>query len=80
MNIDDSGAGSPLTVLKMTKTMMFSGLVLLLGGCSTTSLQDHWQADSFSRNDLDNVLIVAVTANNTNRFIFESEIERGMKT
>lgn len=59
----------------------FTGLlfaVFLLGACTTTKQLDHWQAQDFSRNDLNNILIVAVTSNATNRFIFESEIERRM--
>ena len=60
------------------KTMLLSSLVVLLVGCSTTKLQDHWQDDSFSRNDLNNILIVGVTDNYTHRFIFESEFERAM--
>jgi hypothetical protein len=50
--------------------------VLLLGACPTTKQMDHWQAENFSRNDLNNVLIVAVTSNAGNRFLFESELER----
>lgn len=47
----------------------------LLGGCSTTKQLDHWQAESFSRDQLDNILIIAVISNNTQRFLFESELE-----
>lgn len=63
----------------MIKNLLLATIGLALYGCTTTKLVDHWQAESFSRNDLNNVLIVAVTSNQTNRFIFESEIERGMR-
>lgn len=61
---------------------MFKALTLstalLLSACSTTKLVDHWQAEGFSRNDLNNVLVIAVTGNETSRFLFESEVERIM--
>ena len=62
----------------MTNVQLILIAALLLGSCSTTKLVDHWQAENFSRNDLKNILIVAVTANETNRFLFEGVIERGM--
>ncbi len=43
----------------------------LLSSCSTTSLQDAWQAPSFHRKAMDDVLVVAVAANVTNRILFE---------
>jgi len=57
---------------------LFLLAVLLSSACSTTKLVDHWQAENFSRNDLNNILIVAVTSNQTNRFLFEGVIERAM--
>ena len=63
----------------MTKIqLLFSLAALLSSACSTTNLVDHWQAENFSRNDLNNILIVAVTSNETNRFLFEGVIERAM--
>jgi len=53
---------------------LFLLAVLLSSACSTTKLVDHWQAENFSRNDLNNILIVAVTSNATNRFLFEGVI------
>jgi len=50
---------------------LFILLPCLLGGCSTTSLQDAWQAPSFHRKAMDDVLVVAVSANVTNRILFE---------
>lgn len=48
------------------------GLVLvMLVGCTTTTLTDSWQAPGFQRKSMDNVLVVAVTANSTNRILFE---------
>lgn len=55
--------------------------VLVLSGlisCSSTKLQDYWQSENFSRSDLNNVLVVGVTSNQTNRFLFENEIARKM--
>ncbi len=61
----------------MIKIFAFAAVTLLLSGCVTsTKFVDSWQAESFSRDDLNNVLIVAVTSNTTYRFIFEAEIER----
>lgn len=59
----------------MHKVLIFTA-VLALSACTTTKQQDHWQSEDFSRNDLDNVLIVAVTSNQTHRFLFEKELER----
>ena len=50
--------------------------VFALSACTTTKQMDHWQDESFSRNDIDNVLVVAVTSNQTHRFLFEKELER----
>jgi len=36
----------------------------------------HWQAEAFSSSDLDHVLVIAVTGNETSRFLFESEVAR----
>ena len=48
------------------------GLVLvMLAGCTTTTLTDSWQAPGFQRKSMDNVLVVAVTTNSTNRILFE---------
>ncbi|MDH3640613.1 MAG: DUF4136 domain-containing protein [Gammaproteobacteria bacterium] len=62
----------------MIKALQLLSIVSILGACSTTKLVDHWQAETFSRNDLNQVLIVGVTNNAANRFLFESEIERAM--
>ena len=47
-------------------------LLLSLVGCGYTNLTDAWQSPSFKRNSLDNVLVVAVTPNKTNRILFEN--------
>ena len=52
--------------------------LILLSGCGTTKLVEHWQDESFSRDQLDNVLIVAVTINESNRFLFERSIKSAM--
>ena len=53
-------------------------LVVFVSGCSTTKLVDHWQDKSFSRNDINNVLIVGVTSDSSNRFLFENTLETAM--
>ena len=63
----------------MTRALAVLFAAYLLSACTTTKQMDHWQAEDFSRNDLNNVLIVAVTSNSTNRFLFESELERRAK-
>ena len=59
----------------MTKALL-AVILLALSACTTTRQLDHWQAEDFSRDDLDNVLVVAVTSNTTYRFLFEAELER----
>ena len=61
--------------MRILTTSLF---VLLLSACSTTKLHDHWQAENFSRNNLNNVLIVAVDSTR-NRFLFETEMESAAK-
>jgi hypothetical protein len=60
----------------MTRTISMLCVVALLGACSTTKLVEHWQDENFSRGDLDDVLVAAITANVTNRLLFEAEFER----
>jgi hypothetical protein len=60
----------------MIKALKILSLVVLANGCTTTKLLDHWQSESFSRDQLNNVLIVAITIAPENRFLFETEIER----
>ena len=61
----------------MNKALILAA-VLVLGACTTTKQMDHWQSEEFSRNDINNVLIVGVTSNSTHRFLFEKELERRM--
>lgn len=46
-------------------------LTPVLPGCSTTTLTDSWQSPGFERAAMDNVLVVAVATNSTNRILFE---------
>ena len=59
------------------KRFLFVALaaLVLTSACTTTKQLDHWQSDSLSRNQLDNLLIIAVTNNRTYRFLFESEMD-----
>ena len=47
-------------------------MIVLLAGCTATTLTDTWQASEFQRRDFDNVLVVGVTPNITNRVLFET--------
>ena len=57
----------------MVRLLIPSVLLLLgaLGACTATSLTDTWQAPDFHRQELQNVLVVGVTPNVTNRVLFE---------
>lgn len=57
--------------LTLSRSLLCS-LLLLLAACGTTSLTDSWQEPAFHRQDMKNVLVVAVTGNKTNRILFES--------
>ncbi|MFT4631400.1 MAG: hypothetical protein ACJAWK_001512 [Candidatus Azotimanducaceae bacterium] len=60
------------------KTLFTCLFLSLLSGCGSTKLVEHWQDESFSRDQFNNVLIVAATINNTNRFLFEKSIKSSM--
>lgn len=53
-------------------------LLLALTGCGYTSLTDAWQSPGFQRSQLDNVLVVAVTPNKTNRILFENGFKEAL--
>jgi hypothetical protein len=56
----------------MTHPRLLCGwLLLALAGCSATSLTDSWQAPSLHRQTMNDILVVAVTPNMTNRILFE---------
>jgi len=46
-------------------------LLTILSSCSSTSLTDSWQAPTLHRDAMNNVLVVGMTANTTNRILFE---------
>lgn len=53
-------------------------LVVVLGICSlaacgSTKMRDVWQDPSFSKSDLKDILVVGMSANITNRMVFERE-------
>jgi hypothetical protein len=60
-----------MTLTTLSRWLGFS-LLLALTGCGYTNLTDSWQSPGFKRKQLDNVLIVAVTPNKTNRILFEN--------
>ncbi|HVL02389.1 MAG TPA: hypothetical protein VM553_21365 [Dongiaceae bacterium] len=53
---------------------------LLLTACGTTRMTDVWQADGFSRKQMQTVLVVAVTSNVTNRTIFEATFVKELQS
>ncbi|CAA0098351.1 Uncharacterised protein [BD1-7 clade bacterium] len=59
-----------MTHLKLILVLTAS---LLLAACGTTNMRDVWQAPNFHKTDLNDVLIVGMTANATNRMVFERE-------
>lgn len=63
------------------KNLLFVTLIsALLVACNTgTRLKNHWQAEGFSKKQLDKVLVVAVTSNLSNRMIFEDSFAQGLK-
>ncbi len=63
---------------QMNKILRTLAVVLLLSGCTTTELVDHWQAENFDRGDFNNVLVVAVATSMESRFLFEKVIEQLM--
>ncbi len=52
---------------------------VVLSACSSTKLTDSWQAPTLHRNDMGNVLVVAVTPNMTNRILFERGFVEALK-
>jgi len=54
-------------------------LLMALSGCSTTKLTDSWQAPGFQRKSMDKVLVVAMTANSTNRILFEEGFRKALQ-
>ena len=55
-------------------------LLVALSGCSTTKLTDSWQAPGFHRKSMDKVLVVAMTANPTNRILFEEGFRKALQS
>lgn len=54
-------------------------VVLIFSGCGNTRMKDHWQSEDFSKTQLDKVLVVAVTSNQTNRILFEEGLVQTLK-
>ena len=62
--------------LRLVAAVVGVWVISLSGGCATTKLIDHWQSPEFSRSDMNNILVVAMTNNSTARLLFETEIAR----
>lgn len=54
-------------------------VVLIMTSCGGTRMTDHWQAEGFSKRDLDKVLVVAVTTNTMNRVLFEDSLAQTLR-
>lgn len=61
----------PENVLPNLNVLAFALCLVTLSACSSTKLTDSWQAPTLHRAQMGNVLVVAVTANMTNRILFE---------
>ncbi|MBK8287447.1 MAG: hypothetical protein IPK95_01425 [Cellvibrionales bacterium] len=64
--------GASMTLTHFYRRCLGMGTILMLAACGYTSLTDAWQSPAFQRKQLDNVLVVAVTPNKTNRILFEN--------
>jgi hypothetical protein len=58
----------------------YSLALMILFGCTTTTLTDSWQAPALQRKAMDNVLVVAVTGNSTNRVLFEEGFVNALRS
>jgi hypothetical protein len=64
----------------MKYTALFCALALLaLAGCSSTKITDAWQAPTLHRKQMENVLVVGMTSNVTNRILFERGFVQALK-
>ena len=63
---------------KLKKGLLYA-VGLALTACSSTKLTDSWQAPTLHRAQMDNVLVVAITANMTNRILFERGFVEALK-
>ena len=64
----------------MIRSILICAIALVtLSACSSTKLTDSWQAPTLHRKDMNNVLVVAMTDNITNRILFERGFVDAMK-
>ena len=54
-------------------------LLTALAACTATKLTDYWQAPTLKRQSMDNVLVVAMAANTTNRILFEEGFVQALR-
>src|SRR5882672_3171224 len=55
----------------MNHKRLWCCLLIVLSGCSATSITDSWQAPTLQRRSMNDVLVVAISLNTTNRILFE---------
>lgn len=67
------------TLASLVSLPCLTALLLLLTACGTTRMTDVWQAEGFNREQMHNVLVVAVTSNVTNRTIFEATFAKELQ-
>lgn len=60
-------------------TAVVALLILALSGCNTSRMRDTWQAEGFSKNQLDKVLVICNITNKTNRILFEDGLVRTLQ-
>lgn len=71
-----------MTTLTLNRLAYLAASILLcntLLGCGSTKMKDTWQADGFSKAQLDKVLVVAVTSNQPNRMLFEDGLTQTLR-
>ena len=60
-----------MKITKKIRLLFCSFLLVTVSGCGVTSLTSTWQEPSFHRNQMNDVLVVAMTEDMTNRILFE---------
>ena len=60
-----------MSIPKISRSMLCILLLATVSSCGVTSLTSTWQEPSFHRNQMNDVLVVAMTEDLTNRILFE---------
>ncbi len=60
-----------MCISKKIRVLLCSFLLITVSSCGVTSLTSTWQEPSFHRSQMNDVLVVAMTEDMTNRILFE---------